>query len=190
MRWRLLRSAYRSLAKLAGAGCPAARSRVRGTRRTANGVRRNHRKTGPRLSPGNSRLVILAILFLLPSTSAFADSLLPPAPYAYVQLPDPRQERQARALMETIRCLVCQGQSIADSDAEMAGDMRSLIRQRIAAGESPESIRAWLISRYGEWVTYSPPFEPATWLLWAAPVLLILAGLWLARGRFRRRGKA
>ena len=72
--------------------------------------------------------------------------------------------------METIRCLVCQGQSIADSDAEMAGDMRSLIRTRIAAGESPEQIRAWLISRYGDWVTYDPPLEPVTWPLWAAPV--------------------
>ena len=99
-----------------------------------------------------------------------ADSLLPPARYANVQLPDPRQERQAKALMETVRCLVCQGQSIADSNAEMAGDMRSLIRERIDAGESPESIRAWLVSRYGEWVTYTPELEPATWPLWAAPI--------------------
>ena len=89
--------------------------------------------------------------------------------------------------METLRCLVCQGQSIADSDAEMAGDMRALVRQRIPAGETPEQIRAWLISRYGNWVSYDPPLEPATWPLWAAPVLLLLAGLWLARGRFRRR---
>jgi cytochrome c-type biogenesis protein CcmH len=126
---------------------------------------------------------------LVAASPAFADSLLPPAPYANVQLPDPRQERRAQELMETIRCLVCQGQSIADSDAEMAADMRSMIRQRIAAGEQPEAIRAWLISRYGDWVTYSPPFGPATWLLWAAPVLLVLAGLWLARGRFRRRGR-
>jgi len=92
--------------------------------------------------------------------------------------------------METIRCLVCQGQSIADSNAEMAGDMRSLIRERIQAGESPESIRAWLISRYGEWVSYQPKLEPATMMLWAAPVLLLLGGLWLARGRFRRRRRA
>jgi len=132
------------------------------------------------------RAVLLA-LALAASAPALADSLLPAAPYANTQLPDPRQERAAKALMETIRCLVCQGQSIADSDAEMAGDMRAMIRQRIAAGEDPESIRAWLVSRYGEWVTYAPPFEPMTWPLWAAPVILILAGLWLARGRFRRR---
>jgi cytochrome c-type biogenesis protein CcmH len=127
---------------------------------------------------------------LLAAAPAFADSLLPPARYANVALPDPRQERQAKALMETIRCLVCQGQSIADSDAEMAGDMRSMIRERIEAGQDPEMIRAWLISRYGDWVTYTPPLEPATWPLWAAPVLLLLAGLWLARGRFRLRKRA
>ena len=118
---------------------------------------------------------------------ALADSLLPPAQYANTQLPDPRQERQAKALMETVRCLVCQGQAIADSDAEMAGDMRAMIRQRIQAGESPDQIREWLISRYGNWVTYDPPLEPVTWPLWAAPVLLIAAGLFLARNRFKRR---
>jgi cytochrome c-type biogenesis protein CcmH len=129
----------------------------------------------------------LITVALAAATPALADSLLPPAEYADTQLPDPRQERQAKALMETIRCLVCQGQSIADSEAEMAGDMRALIRQRIRAGESPEQIRAWLISRYGDWVSYAPPLEPATWLLWAAPVLLVLAGAWLARKRFRIR---
>jgi len=118
---------------------------------------------------------------------ALADSLLPPAQYANTQLPDPRQERQAKALMETVRCLVCQGQSIADSDAEMAGDMRAMVRQRILAGESPDQIREWLISRYGNWVTYDPPLEPVTWPLWATPVLLIAAGLFLARNRFKRR---
>lgn len=132
------------------------------------------------------RAAIFAVA-LAAASPALADSLLPAAPYADTQLADPRQERQAKALMETIRCLVCQGQSIADSDAEMAGDMRSLIRRRILAGETPDQIRAWLISRYGDWVTYEPTFQPWTWPLWAAPVLLILAGLWLARGRFRRR---
>jgi cytochrome c-type biogenesis protein CcmH len=129
-------------------------------------------------------------LALILAGPVFADSLLPPARYANVQLPDPGQERRAKALMETIRCLVCQGQSIADSNAEVAGDMRSLIRERIAAGESPESIRAWLVSRYGEWVSYKPELEPATLALWAAPALLLLGGLWLARGRFRRRKRA
>jgi len=132
----------------------------------------------PRLLP--------AVLGLLLAMPALADSLLPPAEYANTQLPDPRQEREAKALMETLRCLVCQGQSIADSDAEMAGDMRAMVRQRILAGERPEQIRAWLISRYGNWVSYDPPLEPATWPLWAAPALLLFAGLWISRKRFRR----
>ena len=130
---------------------------------------------------------LLLLVGLAVSGPALADSLMPPAQYADTQLPDPRQERQAKALMETVRCLVCQGQSIADSDAEMAGDMRAMIRQRIQAGESPDQIREWLISRYGNWVTYNPPLEPVTWPLWAAPLLLLAAGAWLARGRFRRR---
>ena len=126
----------------------------------------------------------IAVLLLV-STATLAQSSLPPARYANTQLEDPRQEAEAKALMETLRCLVCQGQSIADSDADLAGDMRLLVRQRIKAGERPEAIRAWLIERYGEWVSYSPPLEPLTWPLWAAPVVLLLAGLWLARGRFR-----
>jgi cytochrome c-type biogenesis protein CcmH len=136
------------------------------------------------------RALLLLAFALAAAAPAWADSSLPPAALADTQLPDPRQERQAKALMEEIRCLVCQGQSIADSNAEMAGDMRALIRRRIQAGESPASIRAWLIARYGNWVSYDPPLEPVTWPLWGLPVLLILAGLWLARGRFRRRAKS
>jgi cytochrome c-type biogenesis protein CcmH len=126
---------------------------------------------------------------LLISTPVLADSNLPPARWANEQLPDPRQEAQAKALMEELRCLVCQGQSIADSNAELAGDMRAMVRQRIAAGEKPEAVRAWLIERYGDWVSYRPPVEPMTWPLWAAPLLLLLAGVWLLRKRLvRRRG--
>lgn len=130
---------------------------------------------------------LLAALLLLVATPALADSLMPAAEYANRQLPDPRQEAQARTLMETLRCLVCQGQAISDSDAEMAGDMRHLVRTRIRAGETPDQIRDWLISRYGNWVTYDPPVEPLTWPLWGAPILLVLFGLFLARGRFKFR---
>ena len=126
----------------------------------------------------------LALVFAAP---AFADSSLAPAPYAYTQLADPQQEAKAVALMQTLRCLVCQGQSIADSDAEMAGDMRALVRRRIEAGEEPEAIRQWLIERYGNWVSYDPPVEPVTWPLWIAPILLVGWGAWLARSRFRRK---
>ncbi|WP_443027175.1 cytochrome c-type biogenesis protein [Sphingomonas sp. LR60] len=106
---------------------------------------------------------------------------------AYTQLRDPDQERQARALMETLRCVVCQGQSIADSDADMAGEMRALVRQRIARGETPEAVRSWLIARYGDYVSYAPPLRAATLPLWLAPLVLLALGAWLARATFRRR---
>lgn len=126
------------------------------------------------------------LLLLLLASPVFADSRMGAAPLANVQLTDARQEQQARALMETIRCLVCQGQSIADSDAEMAGDMRSLIRERIQKGERPEAIRTWLIQRYGDWVTYEPPLSLTTVFLWGLPLLLLMMGGGLAMGRIRR----
>jgi cytochrome c-type biogenesis protein CcmH len=129
----------------------------------------------------------LVPLLLFCSAPAAADSSLPPAEYADRQLADPRQEAAAAELMQSLRCLVCQGQSIADSDAEIAGDMRALVRRRIEAGESPEEVRAWLVERYGAWVSYDPPLTSATWPLWAAPLLLLGFGLLLARSRFRRR---
>ncbi|WP_415643447.1 cytochrome c-type biogenesis protein CcmH [Sphingomonas antarctica] len=112
---------------------------------------------------------------------------MPKAALADTQLPDPKQEAAAKALMESVRCLVCQGQSIADSDAELAADMRAMIRDRVQKGEKPEDIRRWLIARYGDWVSYKPVLDAATAPLWLAPLILISVGLWLARGRFRRR---
>jgi cytochrome c-type biogenesis protein CcmH len=124
---------------------------------------------------------------MLCALPALADSNLPPAYWANRQLPDPGQERQAQALMAELRCLVCQGQSIADSDAELAGDMRDLVRRRIAAGEDPDAIRAWLVERYGNWVSYRPGGD-VSWPLWAAPILLLaLGGLLAAR---QLKGKA
>lgn len=132
---------------------------------------------------------LLALCLLLAPVAAQADSALPAAELADTQLADPAQEAKATALMETLRCIVCQGQSIADSDAEMAGDMRALVRERIQKGEDPEAIRNWLIERYGQWVSYKPVMSSETAPLWIAPILLVLAGLWLARGRIRRREK-
>jgi cytochrome c-type biogenesis protein CcmH len=118
---------------------------------------------------------------------ASAQTALPPAPLANTQLADPEQERAAIALMHTIRCLTCQGQSIADSNASMAADMRSEIRERIAAGEEPEHIRAWLIERYGDWISYKPTAEPILWPLWAAPLLLLGGGGLIVAGRLKKR---
>jgi cytochrome c-type biogenesis protein CcmH len=131
----------------------------------------------------------LYAVVLLIATPLLADSNLPPAYWSNRQLPDPKQEAQAQALMEQLRCLVCQGQSIADSDAELAGDMRDLVRRRIAAGEKPGAIRAWLIQRYGTWISYKPTAEPAAWPLWLAPLALLLIGAWLIRRRIRVRGR-
>lgn len=131
-------------------------------------------------------LLILALAFAVP---VLADDSMPPAPYAYRQLENPAQEEKAQGLMVTIRCLTCQSQSIADSDASMAGDMRNQIRQRIAAGEDPEAIRAWLIARYGEYITYTPRVTSITWPLFAAPLLLLALAALLLRKRFRRNGE-
>lgn len=116
-------------------------------------------------------IALLLALLALPLT---AQDAMPPAPYAYNQLDDPRLEAEAAALMNTLRCLKCQSQSIADSDAPMAGDMRHQVRTRILAGESPEQIRAWLIARYGDYVSYNPTVSATTWPLFAIPVLLIV----------------
>ncbi|MFW2350035.1 cytochrome c-type biogenesis protein [Qipengyuania sp.] len=131
---------------------------------------------------------LIASLVLALSLPLAAQQNMPPAPYAYRQLDDPAQEAKAQELMETLRCLKCQSQSIADSDAPMAGDMRHQVRLRIAAGEDPEAIRAWLMQRYGDYVSYKPEVSATTWPLFAVPLLLVLvAGLLLLR-RFRRRG--
>jgi cytochrome c-type biogenesis protein CcmH len=132
---------------------------------------------------------LLLLLALVLAQALFADSNMPPAYWSNRQLPNPKQEAQAQALMEQIRCLVCQGQSIADSDAELAGDMRDLVRRRIAAGEKPDAVRTWLIQRYGTWISYKPTDEPSAWPLWLAPLALLLIGAWLIRRRIRvRRG--
>ena len=127
----------------------------------------------------------LALLALIAAPLA-AQQNMPPAPYAYTQLEDPALEAQATALMETLRCLKCQSQSINDSDAPMAGDMRHQVRSRLLAGESPDEIRAWLTQRYGDYVSYDPKVSSTTWPLFAIPLLLLaIVGLVL----FTRLGK-
>jgi len=131
------------------------------------------------------RLVIPILLSL--AAAGIAQERLD-APYAYRQLENPAQEAKAQALMETLRCLQCQGQSIADSDAPIAGSMRSLVRERIAVGEDPEAIRAWLVERYGDYVSYAPRLTPLTWPLFAVPLLLAGLAFLLLRRRFGRGG--
>lgn len=122
---------------------------------------------------------LLAVL-LLAAVPAMAQD------YAEESLPDARQEAQATALMDSIRCVVCQGQPISGSNADLAGDMRRLIRERIAAGDSPEQVRAWLVGRYGDWVSFKPVVKPATLPLWIVPLIALAGGAWLAARRLRR----
>lgn len=129
---------------------------------------------------------LLAFLIALGLAAPLAaQSSLPPAPYAYRQLDDPAKEAQARDLMHELRCLVCQGQSIADSDAPLAGDMRSQVREKLLAGETPAQIKQWLVDRYGNWVTYEPPLGADTLMLYLAPLVALLVGGWLAFSRMR-----
>ena len=131
--------------------------------------------------------VLLALLLLALGPALAAQDTMPPAPYAYNQLEDPALEAQASALMATLRCLKCQSQSIADSDAPMAGDMRHQVRSRILAGESPAQIRAWLIARYGDYVSYEPALSAATWPLFVVPALVVLIGAAVLLRRLGRR---
>ena len=131
--------------------------------------------------------LLVARLALIAAPIA-AQSSMPPAPYAYTQLDDPVLEAEATALMETLRCLKCQSQSIADSDAPMAGDMRHQVRSRLLAGESPDEVRDWLTQRYGDYVSYEPKVSATTWPLFAIPVLLLLiVGAVLLRRLGKRR---
>lgn len=128
----------------------------------------------------------IALVLALTAPLAAQDSL-PPAPYAYKQLDDPKQEAEAKALMETLRCLTCQGQSIADSDAPMAGDLRHQVRVRIERGETPEAIRAWLIERYGEYISFKPEVTSSTWPLFVLPVLLLLVAVFVFRSKLGKK---
>ena len=102
------------------------------------------------------------------------------------QLGDPALEHRAREISAGLRCLVCQNQSIDDSDAPLARDLRILVRQRLAAGDSDKAVRDYLVARYGDFILLKPPFELSTLLLWLMPLAVLLAGaamLGLRRGR-------
>lgn len=109
--------------------------------------------------------------------------------FAEVSLPDPQREEQALALMDSIRCVVCQGQPISGSNATIAGDMRRIIRERIAAGESPEQVRAWLVEKYGDWVSFQPAVKQDTLPLWLVPLLALVGGGWLVSRRLKTGGR-
>ena len=106
---------------------------------------------------------------------------------ADMQLADPALESRARALMKEVRCVVCQSQSIDESDAGIAVDLRRLIREDIAAGKSDDEIRQFLVDRYGDFILFTPPFKAETLILWLGPFVMLLGGLayiiWFLRRR-------
>jgi cytochrome c-type biogenesis protein CcmH len=101
-------------------------------------------------------------------------------------LADPKLEARARDIGKELRCLVCRNQSIDDSEADLAHDLRVLVRQRLTAGDTDRQVVDYIVSRYGQYVLLRPPFEVATWLLWGGPALILLLGLW-GIGRYLRR---
>jgi len=130
------------------------------------------------------RRLVLVLVMLLSASPVFAvnpDEVLA----------DPALEARARALSAQLRCMVCQNQSIDDSNAELAKDLRILVRDRITAGDSDDAVIDYVVSRYGEFVLLNPRFETKTWLLWGAPIVLLLAGAAAMIVSARRRtGKA
>lgn len=118
-----------------------------------------------------TRFAALALLCLL---------LLPAAAHALSDpgemLPNPAQEKRAEQIGDQLRCLVCQNESIEESGAGLARDLRHIIRQQVAEGKTNQQIVAWMVARYGDFVLLKPPFAPATLLLWGAPVLALCVG--------------
>jgi cytochrome c-type biogenesis protein CcmH len=123
----------------------------------------------------------LAVFLLALSALAFGQA-------SEVAKPDPAVEARLKNLAEELRCLVCQNQTIADSNAPLALDLRNQIRAQIAAGRSDDEIRAYMVDRYGAFVLYRPPFNAATAVLWLGPFLLIALGVGIIVVVTRRRG--
>jgi cytochrome c-type biogenesis protein CcmH/NrfF len=132
---------------------------------------------------GLKHIVAVSLLML---AFPLAAQTTPLAPLAHEQLADPAKEAAATQLMETLRCIQCQGQSIADSDAPIAGAMRAEVRARIDQGEDAQSIRDLMIARYGEWVSFEPRADLGGLLLWLAPLIILAIAIWSVRGLFRK----
>ena len=103
------------------------------------------------------------------------------------RMKDPAQEARARAIFKDVRCLVCQNESIDDSEAELAHDLRRLVREQVAAGKSDAEIKQFLTDRYGEFVLLTPKFSLTNLALWGGPFLVVVLGAGLLAGRLRNR---
>lgn len=115
------------------------------------------------------RTIVLGMGLVFMATASFANT-------GPEKLADPMQESRAVALQKEFRCLVCQGESLDESGAPLAADLRRLIRARIEAGDSNAQIESYLVARYGKFVLMKPPLEPDTYALWFGPVLILVIG--------------
>ena len=129
------------------------------------------------------RLVVALLLSLAMATPALA--VVSPSE----RLADPVLEGRARELSRELRCLVCQNQSIDDSDAPLAGDLRRIVREQLVAGDDEAEIKRYLVARYGDFVLLAPPVRWDTVLLWAGPFLLLLLGAGALAAILRRRSR-
>jgi cytochrome c-type biogenesis protein CcmH len=118
---------------------------------------------------------VLALILLLMGAGGAVAQVAPPPSTVGETFSDPALETRARHLQRQLRCLVCQGESIDESNATLAADLRRLVREQIAAGKSDQQIQDFLLARYGDFILLKPPVRPYTWLLWLAP-FLVLAG--------------
>ena len=112
--------------------------------------------------------------------------VIPISGFSETTLPDTQQETQARELFRQFRCPSCQSESIADSNADIAKDLRALVRERVAKGESDAEIKTYLVTRYGDGILMQPPVKQNTWLLWFGPFLMLIIGIMIARNNFRK----
>ena len=128
------------------------------------------------------KALVLVFLLLL-GGAAWAKEAAPAAA-------DPKLEERMMAIAAELRCLVCQNQSIADSDADLAKDFRNQIREKLQQGQSERDIIGYMTARYGDFVLWRPPFKPTTLLLWLGPLLLVVAGLIALFFRLARERKA
>lgn len=126
------------------------------------------------------------LLVLFAAIACMAGAAADPAE----RLPDPAQEARAREIFREVRCLVCQNESIDDSEAALAGDLRSIVRDQVKQGRSDAQIRAFLVERYGEFVLLRPPFSLGNALLWATPLIALVLGAALMAMLLRRRAAA
>lgn len=124
------------------------------------------------------RSILILLLLLLPLQTFSADKI--------VKFKTQEQEQRYKKLIQQLRCLVCQNQNIADSNAELAVDLRNIVQEKIRKGESDVQITGYLVQRYGDFVLYKPRIKPSTWLLWFGPFVLLALAIFLLLRKIQR----